>query len=87
MVLQRPTVAKWFVFYSLGRSRLTANDKLFFLSVRELADYVGNYCDAPGLAATNTAQSAGVWWLRSPDSGIGYYTGTVYDDGEVVNSS
>ena len=69
-----------------GESRLTANDKLFFLSVRELADYVGNYCDAPGLAATNTAQSAGVWWLRSPDSGIGYYTGTVYDDGEVVNS-
>ncbi len=47
---------------------------------------MGNYCDAPGLAATNTAQSAGVWWLRSPDSGIGYYTGTVYDDGEVVNS-
>ena len=69
-----------------GESRLTANDKLFFLSVRELADYVGNYCDAPGLAATNTAQSAGVWWLRSPDSGIGYYTGAVYDDGEVVNS-
>ena len=69
-----------------GESRLTANDKLFFLSVWELADYVGNYCDAPGLAATNTAQSAGVWWLRSPDSGIGYYTGTVYDDGEVVNS-
>ena len=69
-----------------GESRLTANDKLFFLSVRELADYVGNYCDAPGLAATNTAQSAGMWWLRSPDSGIGYYTGTVYDDGEVVNS-
>ena len=69
-----------------GESRLTANDKLFFLSVRELADYVGNYDNAPGLAATNTAQSAGVWWLRSPDSGIGYYTGTVYDDGEVVNS-
>ena len=69
-----------------GESRLTANDKLFFLSVRELADYVGNYDNAPGLAATNTAQSAGVWWLRSPDSGIGYYTGTVYDDGEVVHS-
>lgn len=28
-----------------GESRLTANDKLFFLSVRELADYVGNYCE------------------------------------------
>ena len=86
-MLQRPTVAKVVCILFLGgESRLTANDKLFFLSVRELADYVGNYCDAPGLAATNTAQSAGVWWLRSPDSGIGYYTGTVYDDGEVVNS-
>ena len=44
MALQRPTVAKSGL-YSIpwGESRLTANDKLFFLSVRELADYVGNY--------------------------------------------
>lgn len=54
--------------YSLdwGTSSLTENDKVFFLSVRELADYVGNYDGAPGLRATDTAQSAGVWWLRSP---------------------
>ncbi len=49
-----------------GESSLTENDKLFFLSVRELADYVGNYEGAKGLVATDTAKNAGVWWLRSP---------------------
>ena len=34
-----------------GASSLTGNDKVFFLSARELADYVGNY-RAPGLTAT-----------------------------------
>ncbi len=42
--------------YPWRESSLTANDKLFFLSVRELADYVGNYIVAPGLVATDTAQ-------------------------------
>ena len=34
--------------YPWRESSLTANDKLFFLSVRELADYVGNYIVAQG---------------------------------------
>ncbi|MBQ7096067.1 MAG: hypothetical protein IJN80_06435 [Clostridia bacterium] len=51
--------------WSWGTSSLTENDKVFFLSVRELADYVGDYNDAPGLSATDTAQSASYWWLRS----------------------
>ena len=65
-----------------GASSLTENDKVFFLSVRELADYVGSYDGAPGLSATDTAQSAGSWWLRSPDAGsMGRYAGLVDDRG------
>lgn len=56
--------------YPWGESSLTAKDKLFFLSVRELADYVGNYDKAPGLLATDTAQGAGAWGLRSPYAAI-----------------
>jgi hypothetical protein len=67
------------------KSSLTANDKLFFLSVRELADYVGNYDRAPGLVATNTAQSAGVWWLRSPDARHTSGAGVVFDVGYVTD--
>ena len=54
--------------YSLswGESSLTETDKMFFLSVRELADYVGSYDKAPGMAATFVDDSSGVWWLRSP---------------------
>ncbi len=71
--------------YSLlwGESSLATNDKLFFLSARELADYVGNYNGAPGLLATDTAQSAKIWWLRSPFNGIGRIAGTVSFDGSV----
>ena len=65
-----------------GVSSLTADDKLFFLSVRELADYVGNYKAAPGMLATDTAQSAGAWWLRSPLE-YDFYAGTVDCDGFV----
>ena len=74
--------------YSLswGESSLTADDKMFFLSVRELADYVGSYDGAPGLTATTVDGSAGVWWLRSP---YAYYTddaGAVGMDGPVSYS-
>ena len=51
--------------YSWDESSLTTDDKMFFLSVRELADYVGNYDGAPGLSVPwydDTRQ----WWLRSP---------------------
>ena len=66
-----------------GTSSLTENDKVFFLSVRELADYVGNYDEAPGLCATDTAQSAGVWWLRSPYANNTYSAGLVARNGLV----
>lgn len=63
--------------YPWGESSLTANDKLFFLSVRELADYVGNYNCAPGLIATDTEQRRGVWWLRSSSASYKDDAGTV----------
>ena len=71
--------------YSLdwGASSLTANDKLFFLSVRELADYVGNYDNAPGLPATDTAQIAGAWWLRSPGAIFNFDVGVIHYAGEL----
>jgi len=49
-----------------------SNEKLFFLSVQELADYVGDYGGALGLKATFADGSAGVWWLRSPSAGNGH---------------
>lgn len=71
--------------YSLswGESSLTADDKMFFLSVRELADYVGSYGGAPGLTATTVDGSAGVWWLRSPDADYTVSAGVVDGDGTV----
>ena len=66
-----------------GTSSLTENDKVFFLSVRELADYVGNYDGAPGLRATDTAQSAGAWWLRSPYANYAFDAGLVAGNGLV----
>ena len=71
-----------------GASSLTTEDKLFFLSAEELANYVGNYNKAPGLAATTDASKASArWWLRSP---YAYYTmnaGVVYHDGVVYGDS
>lgn len=49
-----------------GASSLTTEDKLFFLSAEELANYVGNYDGAPGLAATDAFEASAWWWLRSP---------------------
>lgn len=72
---------------SWGASSLTATDKLFFLSVQELADYVGNYLAAPGMAATNTSLSASEWWLRSPYAYVRTAVGTVFKDGNVRYSS
>ena len=74
--------------YSLswGESSLTADDKMFFLSVRELADYVGSYDGAPGLTATFVGGSAGVWWLRSPDASNTDFAGAVLTSGSVSDS-
>ncbi|MBR5390568.1 MAG: S-layer homology domain-containing protein [Clostridia bacterium] len=62
-------------------------DKIFFLSVRELAKYVGNYDKAPGLTASfDDGGSAGVWWLRSPNADHTYDAGAVLADGGRVSS-
>ena len=63
-------------------SSLTANDKMFFLSARELGDYIGNK-----RVASDTAQNAGTWWLRSPCSAISYKAGAVDSDGKVISGS
>lgn len=68
--------------YQWGESELT-NDKLFFLSALELANYVGNYDNAPGLA---TGVEGGIpedWWLRSPYLRYDGYVGLVGRNGKV----
>lgn len=72
-----------------GASKLI-NEKLFFLSAHELANYVGSYPNAPGFKAypdATTESSAGSWWLRSPNNkkshGTNGYAGIVYNDGKV----
>ncbi len=48
-----------------NESSLTGSDKMFFLSARELSDYVGSYSYAPGLAATFAGrQGASGWGVR-----------------------
>lgn len=64
--------------YSWSASSLTSNDKMFFLSVRELADYVGSYNEAPGLAAKSVDGTSAKWWLRSPDASYKDQAGAVF---------
>ena len=66
-----------------GTSELKG-DKVFFLSAKELARYVGDYDYAPGLKATPAgSESARVWWLRSPYDYTSDHAGVVYADGLV----
>ena len=53
--------------YTWGESSLTVDDKMFLLSVQELADYVANY-DGPVLKASflTPGLSASSWLLRTP---------------------
>ena len=67
--------------YKWGTSSLTESDKLFFLSIRELADYLVNY-NSDKLSATDTAQGKGHWWLRSSYGLSDYYAGAVLDKGD-----
>ena len=69
--------------YAWGTSSLTSNDKMFFLSVRELADYVGSYNEAPGLAAKSVDGTSAKWWLRSPDASYKDQAGAVFPIGSV----
>ena len=65
-----------------GASSLTANDKIFFLSARELRDYIGNK-----RVASDAAQNADTWWLRSPCNAISDKAGAVDSDGNVISGS
>lgn len=67
-----------------GTSSLTSNDKMFFLSVRELTNLVGSYSKAPGLAATFVDGGPAVWWLRSPHAGRTSVAGAVDPYGIVL---
>ena len=67
-----------------GTGSLTSNDKMFFLSVRELTNYVGSYSKAPVLAATFVDGSSAVWWLRSPHAGRTSVAGAVDPYGIVL---
>ena len=72
-----------FKIKKLGVSSLTENDKLFLLSVWELADYVGNYDGAPGLVAENASGSEGTW-LRQPNHLTANFVAAIsHDDGRV----
>ena len=53
--------------YTWGESSLTVDDKMFLLSVQELADYVANY-DGPTLKTSflTPGLSANEWLLRTP---------------------
>ncbi len=53
--------------YTWGESSLSVNDKMFLLSVQEVADYVANY-DGPILDTSFLIPgfSAKYWWLRTP---------------------
>lgn len=53
--------------YTWGESSLSVNDKMFLLSVQEVADYVANY-DGPTLDTSFLIPgfSAKYWWLRTP---------------------
>ena len=65
--------------YSWDESSLTTDDKMFFLSVRELADYVGNYDGAPGLSVP-WYDGTREWWLRSPVTAEWTNLGCVFGD-------
>lgn len=64
-------------------STLTPNDKIFFLSAKELSDYVANYQGAPGIKAEDVQGRTNSWWLRSPfadhviKAGVGNLAGYV----------
>lgn len=69
--------------HSWREGSLAESDKLFFLSAKELADYVGNYNNAPGIAATDTDQNVRAWWLRSFGADDTDLVGVVDFDGNV----
>ena len=67
--------------YAWGESSLTTDDKMFFLSAREVADYVANYNGASELKVLENYYTR-AWWLRSCSNNIVGYV----NDG-VVNAN
>ncbi len=66
-----------------GQGGLSDIDNLFFLSVREVTDYIGNYDNAPGLTATDIDGNAASWWLRSPVGDAPKMAGLVHSSGVI----
>lgn len=58
--------------FSCAEGTLAENDKLFFLSMREVADYLGNYEKAPSLLYENYSHEGCEWWLRTCKNGYSY---------------
>ena len=69
--------------YTWDKCSLTNADKMFFPSIREVIDYIGNYDKAPGFIATDTSGNKGAWWLRSHPTGFTKAAGLIFDTGFV----
>ena len=60
------------------------NEKVFFLSVRELGDYIGPNDGDPGLSATYVGNGKPTYyWLRTPHASHPDYAGLVLEGNEV----
>lgn len=59
------------------------NEKVFYLSAEEAANYIGPKDRDEGLATTTSGNAAGGWWLRSPFDYDTCLAGYVYEDGLV----
>ena len=62
------------------------NEKVFYLSAEEAANYIGPKDRDEGLATTTSGNAAGGWWLRSPVDLTTSLAGYVYEDGLVVDN-
>ena len=67
-----------------GESSLTREDKMFFLSARELFDYVANFSYTYLLQATFIGSESDLWGLRSPVRENNSHVGVVSTFGEVL---
>lgn len=65
-------------------SELKSSDKMFLMSAFELQDYVGNYNNATGLAATDTSGNKHVWYLRTSYYEAATNVGSVSTNGSVT---
>ena len=82
-VVSKTDTAEKLYGLSWGQCGLSNIDNLFFLSVREATDYIGNYDNAPGLTATDMDGNADSWWLRSPIGSASKAAGLVHSSGVI----